>query len=245
MGTRVKIMGLEVDLLTQETLEHEIAGYLANDYLNVVHMISLDYIDTYDENELVQNELKEADMVLPGERAILSAHHVDVLETGGMAVNYQSVFALVEPLELAERSFYFILRNEKEAKTVSSYWNRHFPKEKNLGVCIATDDTTEESIVNDINMKLPDIVVLSMDSTQQEEWISRNKARLNAKLCLVCGSIMPMILKENVHVPVVLRRLHLGGFYRMFVRFPYTHFFRRRIFKQKMEDYITKKKLER
>lgn len=245
MGTRVKIMGLEVDLLTQETLEHEIAGYLANDYLNVVHMISLDYIDTYDENELVQNELKEADMVLPGERAILSAHHVDVLETGGMAVNYQSMFALVEPLELAERSFYFILRNEKEAKVVNSYWNRHFTKEKKLRVCIATDDITEESIVNDINMKLPDIVVLSMDSTQQEEWVSRNKARLNAKLCLVCGSIMPMILKENVHVPVVLRRLHLGGLYRMLVRFPYTHFFRRRIFKQKMEDYITKKKLER
>ena len=33
--------------------------------MNVVHMISLDYIDMYDENELVQEVMKEADMVLP------------------------------------------------------------------------------------------------------------------------------------------------------------------------------------
>ena len=82
MGTKVQIMDMELDLFTQETFHDEIASYLANDVLNVVHMISLDYIDMYDENELVQEVMKEADMVLPGEKTILSAHHVEVLETG-------------------------------------------------------------------------------------------------------------------------------------------------------------------
>ena len=67
MGTKVQIMDMELDLFTQETFHDEIASYLANDVLNVVHMISLDYIDMYDENELVQEVMKEADMVLPGE----------------------------------------------------------------------------------------------------------------------------------------------------------------------------------
>ena len=56
-------MDMELDLFTQETFHDEIASYLANDVLNVVHMISLDYIDMYDENELVQEVMKEADMV--------------------------------------------------------------------------------------------------------------------------------------------------------------------------------------
>ena len=68
MGTKVQIMDMELDLFTQETFHDEIASYLANDVLNVVHMISLDYIDMYDENELVQEVMKEADMVLPGRR---------------------------------------------------------------------------------------------------------------------------------------------------------------------------------
>ena len=45
MGTKVKVMDIEVDLLTQETCLEELQNYLENDYLNIVHMISLDYIE--------------------------------------------------------------------------------------------------------------------------------------------------------------------------------------------------------
>ena len=47
MGTKVNIMDMEVDLLPKETFQAEIQKYLDNDYLDVVHMISLDYIDNY------------------------------------------------------------------------------------------------------------------------------------------------------------------------------------------------------
>ncbi len=60
MGTKVKVMDIEVDLLTQETCLEELQSYLENDYLNIVHMISLDYIDAYDKNDLVQTTLEEA-----------------------------------------------------------------------------------------------------------------------------------------------------------------------------------------
>lgn len=77
MGTRIKIMDMELDILTESTFRKEVESYLSNDYLNVMHLVSLDYIDMYDENELVQEILQEADMVLPGEKAILSSSHVD------------------------------------------------------------------------------------------------------------------------------------------------------------------------
>jgi N-acetylglucosaminyldiphosphoundecaprenol N-acetyl-beta-D-mannosaminyltransferase len=236
-------MDLEVDLLTQETLQGELNTYLDNDYLNIVHMISLDYIDTYDKNELVQQELKQADMVLPGEKAILSAHHVEVLETGGMIVDYHSLLDLAEPVGLENRTFYLVVRNEKEAKILYRYMARHFSKENILGVFTANSEMTEESLINDINTKLPDVILLSMDSTNQEEWLENNKNKLNAKLCMVMGSIMPIIMRENVHVPVWIRKIHLDGIYRMAARLPYSLFLRRRIFNRKMDDYITKKKL--
>lgn len=243
MGTRIRIMDLEVDLLTQETFQNEMAAYLSNDYLNVVHMISLDYIDTYDKNELVQHVLAQADMVLPGEKTILSAHHVEVLETGGMVVDYHCLLGLVEPLKLAEKTFYLVLRNEKEAKAMYRYLIRHFPKEHVAGVYVADGNVAEETLLNDINTKLPDIILLSMDSTEQEEWLENNKGKINAKLCLAAGSILPLVMRDNVHVPEWIRRIHLGGIYRFLMRFPYSNFFRKRIFNRKMDDYITKKKL--
>ena len=243
MGTRIRIMDLEVDLLTEENFRCEIAEYLENDNTNVVHMISLDYIDTYDKNELVQQVLGRADLVLPGERAILSAHHVDVLETGGMVVDYHAMLNLLDSLGLEEKTYYLVVRNESEAKSLYRYLTRYFPQDNILGVYTSDGSVSEETLINDINMKLPDIVLLSMDSTEQEEWLEKNKGKVNTKLCVVGGSILPMILRDHIHIPKWIRKVRLGGIYRWAARFPYSHFFRRRIFDRKMDDYITKKKL--
>lgn len=245
MGTRVKIMDIDVDLLTQETCLKELSGYLENDSLNVVHMISLDYMDAYDKNELVQTILKQADLVLPGEKAILTAHHVDVLETGGMVVDYHSLQEILSRMDLEKKSFYLVLRDEKEAKVLYQYLIRRFSKEQVLGVYAADGEVTEEALVNDINTKLPDVVLLSMSSTDQEEWLEHNKSKINAKLCLVAGSILPLIMRENVHVPNWIKSIGLGGLYRWLVRIPYSHSMRRRIFNRKMDDYNTKKKFRR
>lgn len=243
MGTRIRIMDLEVDLLTEENFRCEMTEYLESEYTNVVHMISLDYIDTYDKNELVQQVLGRADLVLPGEKAILSAHHVDVLETGGMVVDYHAMLNLVEALKLEEKTYYLIVRNENEAKSLYRYLTQHFHQENILGIYTSDGNVSEEALINDINTKLPDIVLLSMDSTGQEEWLEKNKGKVNTKLCVVAGSILPMILRDHIHIPHWIRRVHLGGIYRWIARFPYSHFFRRRIFDRKMDDYITKKKL--
>ena len=245
MGTRVKIMDIEVDLLAQETFLEEIQGYLESDYLNVVHMISLDYIGAYDKNELVRTTLEQADLVLPGEKAILTAHHVDVLETGGMVVDYHGVEELTRSLDLADATFYLVLRNAKEAKVLYRYLSRHFSGEQVLGVYASDGEVTEEALINDINTKLPDVVLLSMTSTEQEEWLDNNRSKINAKLCLVAGSIMPLILRENVHVPTWIRKIHLSGMYRWLAKIPYSHSLRKRIFNRKMDDYNTKKRFRR
>lgn len=245
MGTKVNIMDLEVDLLTQETLQNEVQNFLDNDSFNVVQMISLDYIDAYDQNELVQEILHQADLVLPGEKAILTRHHVEVLETGGMVVDYHGVRGLMEPLCQSGRTIYLVLRNAKEAKVIYRYLIKYFEKDRIVGVYAADGEVTEETLINDINTKLPDIILLSMDSTSQEEWLQNNRAKVNAKLCFAAGSVIPLILRENVYVPRWMKRFHLGGIYRWVVRIPYSHFFRRRIFHRKMDDYNIKKKFRR
>lgn len=245
MGTKVNIMDLEFDLLSLENLREEVHGYLENEGLNVMHMISLDYMDVCEEEERVKTILQQADLVLPGEKAILTRHHVDVLETGGMVVDYHGMRELIEPLRETGRTFYLVLRNAKEAKLVYRYLTRHFEREKIVGVYAADGEMTEETLINDINTKLPDIILLSMGSTRQEEWLENNRAKVNAKLCFAVGSVMPLILRENVYVPDWMYRLHLAGIYRWVMRFPYSHFYRKRIFHRKMDDYNIKKKFRR
>lgn len=245
MGTRIKVMDLEVDVLSEETLHKEIAGYLSNDMLNVIHMISMDYIDTYDENELVQETLKEADMVLPGEKAILTTYHVDVLETGGMVVDYRSAGRAIDHELLQGKTCYLILKNHKEARILYRYLTAHFPEMQIVGLYVADNLVSGEALINDINTKLPDLVLISMEDIQGEEWIHTNRIKMNAKLCIVLSSITNMMIRENIHVPKVIKWLHLGKFYVFLAKMPYSNFWRRRIFRRKMDNYNNKKLLEK
>nr|MBP3597996.1 WecB/TagA/CpsF family glycosyltransferase [Eubacterium sp.] len=241
MGTRIKIMDLELDLLAEETLEKEVIKYLSNDFLNVIHFISAEYIDTYDKNELVQETLAEADLVLPGEKTILSLFHVDVLETGGMMVDYHSALRLCNSKILGGKSCYLVLRSKKEARAIKGYLTKRCPFLKIVGVCTADEEMSEEALINDINTQVPDIIFLSLKNTDGEAWIHQNKGKLNAKLCVALGSMMDLMLGENVAVPQIFQTLHLDDIYRFVAKIPYSAYRRRRIFLKKMDNYNNKK----
>ena len=231
MGTKVNIMDMQVDLLTKETLKQEMQNFLENLTVNVAHVFSLYYMDAYDKNELVRESLAHADLVLPGEKAILTRHHVDVLETGGMAVDYHAELELLSLANENNRTIYLVLRSEKEAKMVYRFLSEYIDRDQIVGIYVADGEVAEESLINDINMKLTDI--------------ENNRAKVNTKLCVVIGSVMPLLFREKVPVPKWLKKLHLGGVYRWFLVMPYSHSLRRRIFHKKMDDYNTKKKFRR
>lgn len=244
MSNRIKVMGLELDILSEEAFQKELNDFFSNDSFNVVHLISLDYIDSYEENEQVKDTLAEADLVLPGEKAILSSCHVDVLETAGMAVDYQTAANMCNRDMLEGRKCYLVLRNKKEAKIVYRYIATHHPYMEVVGVYTSDSSVTEEALVNDINTKLPDLVVVSMEDIRGEEWLRDNRVKINAKLCVVLSSVMDIMIRENIHIPGFIRRMHLGKIYMLIARIPYSHVWRRRIFRKKMDNYNNRKLME-
>lgn len=239
MGTKLRVMNLEVDLLTEDLFQETMQEYLSNDYLNIVHIIPLDYVE--EEKEEIHQVLEESDLVLPGEKTIFANHHVDVLDTGGMVVNYKSLFRIMGDIGLKGKKYYFIMRNKNEAKSFFRLIQMMKLGCECVGIYAEDSGVTEEALINDINTKVPDLIFLCLDRGEQEAWIAENKAKLNAKLCLCMGGILPLIRRDNPIVPRWVRFLHLEKPYRAILRIPTSHFFRKRIFQRKMADYNNKK----
>lgn len=244
MGTSLKIMDLELDLLTEETFCKKMAKYLSGDLFRVVHLVSLDYIDKYEEEPVVQEVLEEADLVLPGEKAILSLYHVDVLETGGMVVDYRIAHRLLKKDLLKGKKCFLVLRSKKEAKIVYRYLKSAYENLDIVGVYSMDTGVTEEALVNEINTKVPDLILMAMENHEAESFLKHKRHMINAKMGVVLSGVMDMILRENIHVPNVIKKLHLGKIYTSAARIPYSVRWRRRIFRKKMDNYNTKKQLE-
>lgn len=233
METRVSILGLDVDILTDEYFQEKVQEYLSNEYLNIIHFVSMDYIE-HELSENVRMALSEADMVLPGEKSVLEAHHVDVLEAGGMIVDYHNAFHLVSKDILQEKKVYFVMRNKSEAKHFYTLMRERGFQFECVGIYAADGKVSQETLVNDINTVLPDVIIVSLEKEEQEKWIHENRQKLNAKLCLCIGSIMSIIRRQSPVIPKFFKVLHLEGLYKWFLKLPNSRTIRKRMFKKRM-----------
>ena len=82
MQASVKIMDIDVDMLSNDVFIQKINEYLTDEKLQVIFFASTEVLNRAVEEEEYRRLVDMAELFLPGEEALLSNHHVDVLEAG-------------------------------------------------------------------------------------------------------------------------------------------------------------------
>lgn len=242
MGTKVNIMDLDVDIISIDYLILNCKGFLTNDCLNIIYLISAKALQETIQNEQYKEAIEVADFVLPGEKSLLSKHHVDTLQTEGMIVDYHFLYPLFENISEEPMTVFLIGRNAKEIEKFIEFSNRMYPNLKIVGTCTKELLEKEEILINEINTFTPDILIFAIDSPLQEQWISGNKLKLNSKLCLGIGGVIDEILSDSKVVPQWIKNLGLQKVYQfLFQNKGMRKLGKTRIFMKKIENYNNKK----
>lgn len=218
MQASVKIMDIDVDMLTNDIFIQKMNEYLNDDGLNVIFFASTELLNRAVEDDSCRELIDRADLFLPGEEALLSAHHVDVLEAGGMVVSCKSFGMMLENLQKEERSMYIIAKSAGEAATLEAWSLRMQPELRVIGSCIYDPEVEDAALVNEINSHTPDMLLVDLETGLQEHWIMDHVSQLNAGLCIAIGGVAGLILAEEKETPEWIKRLHLDGVYEKIVR---------------------------
>lgn len=99
MQASVKIMDIDVDMLSNDVFIQKINEYLTDEKLQVIFFASTEVLNRAVEEEEYRRLVDMAELFLPGEEALLSNHHVDVLEAGDMVVSCRSFGLVLESLK--------------------------------------------------------------------------------------------------------------------------------------------------
>ena len=99
MQASVKIMDIDIDMLSNDIFIEKMNEYLKDDHLDVILFASAEMLDRAVEDEKYRELIDSAELFLPGEEALLSTHHVDILEAGGMVVSCKSFGIVLENLK--------------------------------------------------------------------------------------------------------------------------------------------------
>ena len=97
--------------------------------------------------------------------------------------------------------------NEEEKEEILTYLKIHYPKLNIVGSCVPDDGKEDvDGIVNLVNGISPDVLLATLSSPRQEEFMAENKAKLGARVLIGAGKIF--CSKENSELkPKFLERI--------------------------------------
>lgn len=217
MHASVNVMDIDIDMMTNDVFIEKMNDYLTDDKLDVILFASTQLLDKAVAEEEYRQMIEQVDLLLPGEEALLSAHHVDVLEAGGMVVSCKSFGMMLENLQKEDQSIYIIGKNENEVELLNSWCKKMQPELRLVGNCAYDPDMEDAALINEINNHTPDILLVDLETGMQEQWIHDHVPLLHVRLCIAIGGVVGQILAAEKETPEWIKKLHLESLYEKLV----------------------------
>lgn len=199
MKKKMNIFDVEIDSLTAKEAMQAAVQYLQSGSVKTIEFVTLDMLMNGQDSPKWKENTKEIDILLPGEREILEAAHVK--DRGLLKDVSNRVFLkmFLRYLKKNRKKLFLLAASEQELDALEGAMGEY-----SHGIIIAgreilsEDGKSEENIINDINGAEIDCIFSVLPSPQQEDFVVRNSALLNARVWLGCSqSLTEAYLEKN------------------------------------------------
>lgn len=196
MEEKMNIFDVEIDGFTAKAAMHMAVRYMQSESVNTIEIVTLDMLMQGKDDPAWKEDTKEIDMVLPGESEILEAAKITDRNLLKDVANQTFLKMFLHYLRRNKKRVFLIAQSEKELISLEEVMEKYHTGIAAVGNGIlGSEGKSEEDIINDVNGAETDCIISALPSPAQENFISRNKSLLNARIWLGCGSI----LTDNYH----------------------------------------------
>lgn len=216
----IYFFGVRVDNVTGERVLERLRKFLTSTDRSVplkvfftnVHSI---YIARRDPE--FHHELNHADIVLPDGSGLLLASRLFGVPVIENLNGTDFTPKLLQEAERSDWSLYLLGARETVVRKCYEQLTMQYPRLRIVGWHSGYFRPEEEdSIVQNINVKRPHIVLVAMGSPLQEKWIARNANGLRAGVCLAVGGLFDFLSNAVPRAPLWVRHFGLEWLYRLF-----------------------------
>ncbi|WP_310601619.1 WecB/TagA/CpsF family glycosyltransferase [Anaerosporobacter sp.] len=242
MKNKISVMGVDVDVISVLAFSQKLKEFLYNDCLDIVFLITAKTLEYANEDEEFKNSLACADYILPAQEILLSLVYPHRYEDTNYVSDFHKLQLSLRNMDCSKKTMFIVSDMANQVESFFNYKRKVEDRFLVAGSYIGDITENEDLVINEINAIAPDILVLALESPEQELWIDRNRTKLNAKLCLVLADIKDGMLKEYNEIPLIIKKLGLQGIYHhMRAWRPLKQANARRILKKKLEHYNNNK----
>ena len=190
MTDSVEVLGVRLNCLTAKEIMLKVMQFMENDLVDTIEILSMDALMKGREDEEWKELFREFELVLPGEAEILKGADIADKDMLKETENRTFLKLFLKYLQKNQKKVFLLAETEEELRRAGDAVRRYSRGLRLAGSgIISAEDNREESVINEINGTETDCILSVLTPPYQEQFIMRNKALLNAKVWLGCGSV--------------------------------------------------------
>lgn len=201
MDTKINVLGIEVNNCTAKEAMESIAGYLQEEPMSLVEVVTADSVMRMSQNETVRGNLEQMDLIMPGDKAILEAVEVSDKKKLQEADQHTFIKLLLSYLHRNNTRVFLLADTEADMDELRSRLENRYKSIEVVGAALVTEqqNDTYDMIINQVNGAEAQCIIASVSSENQEAFVCRCKKVLNVRLWIgISRTAVSLVDKENL-----------------------------------------------
>lgn len=189
MEEKINIFDVEIPCIKAKEAMIRAMDYMEQDSLNTIELLSMKMLLNGQEDTQWKEQLKGLSMILPGSVEILEA--AQVKDSTLLRETDDKLFLrmFMKYMQKTHKKLFLLAESEEELDKAEELLIRQNRGIQIIGKAVITQDgELIQNVINAINGTETDCILSVLPSPFQEQFIQRNKALLNARVWLGCGT---------------------------------------------------------
>lgn len=191
MKETINIFDVNMHSFTAKEAMKRVIEYLGTESLHTIEIVTMDMLLKEQDNVQWKEKIGKMDLALPGEQEILVAAEVQDRSLIREADDKVFLKLFLKYLQKNRRRIFLLADSEEVLESLKEEI-RHYHRGIVItgGAALPEDAGQEEKVINEINGTETDCLVSVLSSPWQEQFIAGQKALLNVKLWMGCGTLL-------------------------------------------------------
>ncbi len=196
MNETICVLDVEIDNCSAKQAMKASVEYMSTAVTNVVELVTIETLMSAKDKPDLRKAIGQSDLVLPGQEEILEA--AGIVDTRYIQETRAQVYLkmYLKYLHKNHSRVYLLVETDDEVDRLTAcFFSRYRGIQVAGAAKVAPGAGMDDMLVNAINGGEVDSVIAVLSSPVQEEFISRNRSLINARMWLGAGKLMESIYK--------------------------------------------------
>lgn len=191
MDNKIEVLNIKINLCTAKEAMKKAVDYMKSDLISVIEFVTPNSIMALDENDELKSQMDQFELILAGEKALFDVLGVKDENLVKEVEERRFLRLFFQYLHKQYKRVYLLVEAEKDAENIYEHFSKSYRGIEIVGIAkVAAANRADMMLVNAINGSEVDCIISTLSTPLQEDFVTKNKNLMNARVWLGLGKKM-------------------------------------------------------